>query len=59
MQETWMMVWTLVWYISLSVFALLSILVIILGGYDLAALLNSLRIRHGEAQAAIDNDSSM
>ena len=56
--ETWMMVWTLVWYISLFVFSLLSIAVIIFGGHDLVALLNSLRIRHGEAQTLIDDNNS-
>jgi len=44
-----MSLWTYVWFISLGVFSILSILVIIFGGYDLAALLQSLRRRHLEA----------
>jgi hypothetical protein len=54
MIEFWMSLWTYVWYASLAVFSVLSVLVIILGGYDLAALLKSLKVRHGEAQAIED-----
>ena len=50
--QVWSWVWTLTWFVGLSVFSILSVLVIIFGGYDLAALLKSLAIRHGEAQAA-------
>jgi uncharacterized membrane protein SpoIIM required for sporulation len=48
----WMDAWSVVWFVGLSVFSILSVLVIIFGGYDLAALLKSLAARHGEAQAA-------
>ncbi|MBM3474277.1 MAG: hypothetical protein FJX75_13490 [Armatimonadetes bacterium] len=50
--QVWSWVWTLTWFVGLSVFSVLSVLVIIFGGYDLAALLKSLAVRHGEAQAA-------
>jgi len=49
--EFWMSLWTIVWFISLGIFSLLSVLVIIFGGYDLMALLASLRRRHLLAQA--------
>ena len=52
-QDFWMSLWTVVWFISLGVFSLLSVLVIIFGGYDLAALLKSLHTRHLAAEAAI------
>ena len=48
----WSWLWTLLWFVGLSVFSLLSVLIIIFGGFDLAALLKSLAVRHGEAQAA-------
>lgn len=54
MMEFWMSLWTYVWYASLAIFSLLSVMVIIFGGYDLAALLKSLKVRHGEAQAVED-----
>lgn len=50
--QVWSWVWTLLWFGGLSVFSILSVLVIIFGGYDLAALLKSLAIRHGEALKA-------
>ncbi|MCE5237774.1 hypothetical protein LLH23_04700 [bacterium] len=49
MTDFWMSLWTYIWFISLGVFSILSILVIIFGGYDLGALLQSLRRRHLEA----------
>jgi hypothetical protein len=52
-QDFWMFLWTAVWFISLGVFSILSVLVIIFGGYDLAALLRSLHTRHVVAEAAI------
>ena len=58
MQESWMALWAGVWYLGLAVFAVLTVLVIIFGGYDLAALLLSLRRRHGEAEAAAGNADS-
>ena len=54
MTEFWMSLWTYVWFVSLGIFSVLSVLVIIFGGYDLAALLKSLKVRHGEAQAIED-----
>ena len=48
----WVSLWTATWYVGISVFSLLSVLVIIFGGYDLAALLTSLRARHLAAQEA-------
>ena len=50
--QVWSWVWTLTWFVGLSAFSILSVLVIIFGGYDLAALLKSLAVRHGEAQKA-------
>lgn len=50
--DFWQSLWTAVWFISLGVFSILSVLVIIFGGYDLAAMLAALRQRHREAQAA-------
>lgn len=47
--DFWMSLWSLVWFISLGIFSLLSVLIIIFGGHDLAALLGSLKERHGEA----------
>lgn len=49
MTDLWMSIWTFVWFVSLGIFSLLSVLVIIFGGHDLAALLASLRRRHLEA----------
>jgi hypothetical protein len=48
----WSALWTFVWFAGLGIFSVLSVLVIVFGGYDLAALLTSLRVRHAEAQAA-------
>lgn len=48
MSEFWMSLWTFIWYVSLAIFSVLTILVIIFGGHDLAALLGSLRKRHEE-----------
>lgn len=50
--DFWQSLWTMVWYVSLGVFSILSVLIIIFGGYDLMALLASLRHRHLEAQSA-------
>ena len=52
MQEFWMSLWTFTWYVSLVIFSLLSVLIIIFGGYDLAALLKSLHTRHVEGLEA-------
>jgi len=54
MTEFWMSVWTFVWYVSLAIFSVLSVLVIIFGGHDLAALLASLRRRHEEHMATAE-----
>ncbi len=48
--DFWMSLWTFIWFLSLGIFALLSVLVIILGGRDLKALLAALRQRHEAAQ---------
>jgi len=48
MQGFWIGLWTVVWFAGLGIFTLLSVFVIIFGGKDLAALLVSLRRRHGE-----------
>jgi hypothetical protein len=50
--DFWMSLWTGVWFISLGVFSLLSVLVIIFGGQDLVALLKSLHTRHVTALEA-------
>ncbi|NPV48893.1 MAG: hypothetical protein HPY69_18280 [Armatimonadetes bacterium] len=50
--DFWMSLWTLVWFASLGVFSVLSILVIWFGGSDLLALLGALRARHMAAEAA-------
>jgi hypothetical protein len=52
MQEFWVGAWTAVWFIGLTVFSILSVLVIVFGGYDLTAMLKSLRDRHLAQQAA-------
>jgi uncharacterized membrane protein len=49
MADFWMSLWTYIWFISLGVFSILAVLVIIFGGYDLVALLASLRQRHLQA----------
>lgn len=54
--QAWTWLWTVLWFSGLAVFSVLSVLVIIMGGLDLAGLLRSLRIRHGEAQG---NDPSI
>lgn len=50
--DFWMFVWSALWFVGLGIFSVLSVLVIVFGGYDLVALLASLRRRHGEAQAS-------
>jgi len=54
MTDFWMSLWTYIWYGSLGVFSILSVLVIFFGGHDLAALLQSLRQRH--LQAVVDEE---
>lgn len=51
MQDFWVSLWAVIWYGGLTIFALLSVLVIIFGGSDLLALLSSLKIRHEEQEA--------
>lgn len=46
MIDFWMSLWSLTWFASLAVFTVLSVLVIVFGGYDLTALLKSLHTRH-------------
>jgi hypothetical protein len=48
----WPTLWTVIWYVGLGVFSVLSALIIVFGGHDLVALLASLRERHRQAQAA-------
>ncbi len=50
--DFWMSLWTLVWFASLGIFSVLSVLVIWFGGSDLVALLSALRARHMAAEAA-------
>jgi hypothetical protein len=50
--EFWANLWTAVWFIGLTIFSVLSVLVIIFGGHDLTAMLKSLRDRHLAQQAA-------
>jgi hypothetical protein len=52
MHEFWVNLWTAVWFVGLSVFSILSALVIIFGGRDVTALLGALRARHLAQQAA-------
>ena len=51
MQELWMSLWTFLWFVGLGIFSLLSVLVIVFAGFDLVALLTSLRARHQAQQA--------
>ncbi|MDI9586325.1 MAG: hypothetical protein QM473_19050 [Acidobacteriota bacterium] len=51
MQDFWVSLWAVIWYGGLTIFALLSVFVIIFGGSDLLALLSSLKIRHEEQEA--------
>lgn len=51
MQDFWVSLWAVIWYGGLTIFALLSVLVIIFGGSDILALLSSLKIRHEEQEA--------
>ncbi|MGQ9733237.1 MAG: hypothetical protein ACUVX8_18420 [Candidatus Zipacnadales bacterium] len=46
MQDLWAMIWTVIWFASLGIFTILSVIVIFLGGRDLAGLLRTLRDRH-------------
>ena len=50
--QVWSWVWTLTWFGGLTIFSVLSVLVIIFGGHDLTAMLKSLRDRHLAQQAA-------
>ncbi len=52
MMEFWMSVWSFVWFLGLSVYAVLAVVVSIGGGYDLAAMLASLKQRHLDHQQA-------
>ena len=51
MQSFWEYLWTGIWFAGLGIFSVLSVLVIIFGGFDLVALLRSLHARHLQAQA--------
>lgn len=51
MTEFWMSLWSIIWFVSLAIFSVLTVMVIIFGGHDLHALLSALRVRHGEAVA--------
>jgi len=57
MTDFWVALWTIVWFGGLAVFSVLSVMVIIFGGYDLVALLASLRRRHQEGQAELPTGS--
>ena len=46
--QFWIALWTVIWFSSLVVFSLLSVLIIIFGARDLVALLANLKARHGE-----------
>ncbi len=50
MNNFWVGLWTVLWFGGLGVFSILTVLVVIFGGRDLAALLASLSKRHGERQ---------
>ncbi|MBM3497910.1 MAG: hypothetical protein FJX74_04485 [Armatimonadetes bacterium] len=52
MHDFWVSCWTAVWFIGLTVFSVLSVLVIFFGGHDLTAMLKSLYERHQAQQAA-------
>lgn len=54
--DFWMSLWTFVWFASLGVFSVLSVLVVWFGGRDLVALLSALRARHLAAEAAGDKE---
>jgi uncharacterized membrane protein len=50
--DFWMQIWTFIFFTGVCLFALLSVLVIFFGGFDIAALLRSLQTRHDDAEAA-------
>ena len=52
MHQFWVSLWTATWYLGLGLFAVLSVLVIVLGGRDLVAMLAALKARHLAAQDA-------
>lgn len=47
--QFWISLWTLVWFGSLAVFSVLSLLVIVFGFRDLVDLFRTLRERHRKA----------
>ncbi len=50
MTQLWMDLWTVVWFVGLGVFSVLSVLTIIFGGADLVSMLAAIRQRHLAAQ---------
>ena len=54
----WIILWTAVWYVSLTVFSLLSVLIAIRGAGDLIALLTRLKLRHTQRPLDGPRDSS-
>jgi len=54
MQGFWIPLWTFIWFAGLTVFSVLSVFVIILGGKDLASLLRSLRERHRQQETSAE-----
>ncbi len=57
MQGFWIGLWTIVWFAGLLIFFVLSVMVIIFGGKDLASLLLSLRKRHQKRHTKASEDT--
>lgn len=44
----WKTLWTLVWFVGLGIFVVLSVIITVQGAKDLKALLRSLRVDNSE-----------
>ena len=44
--QFWIALWTVVWFVSLGIFSILSLLVIVFGFRDLVDLFKTLKMRH-------------
>ncbi len=49
--EFWKILWTLVWFAGMGIFAILSVIITVQGAKDLKALLQGLRVEDSEARA--------
>jgi hypothetical protein len=50
MEGFWIGLWSILWFAGLGIFSVLSVLVIVFGGRDLAFLFRDLKARHDSSQ---------